>query len=172
MGWVSRTDGFLGAASLAGRGWAGGLCSLPARRLCCRLSWELLGPYHDRLSPPAGHQGSFCMLCVMQNHIIQAFANSGNAIKPVSFIRDLRSKSGFLPGRAALPGGAGGCWGGGMGASLEASCTERCRLKLALEPDGHGAVHGAGDDPCPGPFPQDPAGSARPGAVCFGRGGR
>lgn len=36
------------------------------------------------------HQGGFCMLCVMQNHIIQAFANSGNAIKPVSFIRDLR----------------------------------------------------------------------------------
>ncbi|XP_053766904.1 ubiquitin carboxyl-terminal hydrolase 36 isoform X2 [Desmodus rotundus] len=30
------------------------------------------------------------MLCVMQNHIVQAFANSGNAIKPVSFIRDLR----------------------------------------------------------------------------------
>lgn len=36
------------------------------------------------------------MLCVMQNHIVQAFANSGNAIKPVSFIRDLKSKSGFL----------------------------------------------------------------------------
>lgn len=36
------------------------------------------------------HHGSFCMLCVMQNHIVQAFANSGNAIKPVSFIRDLK----------------------------------------------------------------------------------
>ncbi|XP_045744301.2 ubiquitin carboxyl-terminal hydrolase 36 [Mirounga angustirostris] len=36
------------------------------------------------------HQGSFCMLCVMQNHMVQAFANSGNAIKPVSFIRDLK----------------------------------------------------------------------------------
>ncbi|KFU85924.1 Ubiquitin carboxyl-terminal hydrolase 36, partial [Chaetura pelagica] len=34
--------------------------------------------------------GGFCMLCVMQNHTIQAFANSGNAIKPVSFIRDLK----------------------------------------------------------------------------------
>lgn len=91
------------------RTWAGwGLCSLPAGRLCRRLSWELPGPYRDCLSPPAGHQGSFCMLCVMQNHIIQAFANSGNAIKPVSFIRDLRSKSGFLPGRVALLGGAGG----------------------------------------------------------------
>lgn len=34
------------------------------------------------------------MLCVMQNHMVQAFANSGNAIKPVSFIRDLKSKNG------------------------------------------------------------------------------
>ena len=37
------------------------------------------------------------MLCGMQNHIVQAFANSGNAIKPVSFIRDLRSKWGHTP---------------------------------------------------------------------------
>lgn len=36
------------------------------------------------------------MLCLMQNHIVQAFANSGNAIKPVSFIRDLKSKRGPL----------------------------------------------------------------------------
>ncbi|NXJ83966.1 UBP36 hydrolase, partial [Trogon melanurus] len=35
-------------------------------------------------------QGGFCMMCVMQNHTVQAFANSGNAIKPVSFIRDLK----------------------------------------------------------------------------------
>lgn len=39
-----------------------------------------------------GHQSGFCMICIMQNHIIQAFANTGNAIKPVSFIRDLKSK--------------------------------------------------------------------------------
>lgn len=37
------------------------------------------------------------MMCVMQNHLIQAFANSGNAIKPVSFIRDLKSKDAFPP---------------------------------------------------------------------------
>ncbi|XP_009957489.1 PREDICTED: ubiquitin carboxyl-terminal hydrolase 36-like, partial [Leptosomus discolor] len=35
-------------------------------------------------------QGGFCMMCIMQNHTIQAFANSGNAIKPVPFIRDLK----------------------------------------------------------------------------------
>lgn len=37
------------------------------------------------------------MICIMQNHIIQAFANTGNAIKPVSFIRDLKSKTRQLP---------------------------------------------------------------------------
>lgn len=37
------------------------------------------------------------MMCIMQNHMIQAFANSGNAIKPVSFIRDLKSKDDCPP---------------------------------------------------------------------------
>lgn len=50
------------------------------------LANYLLSKEHSR----SCHQGSFCMLCVMQNHIVQAFANSGNAIKPVSFIRDLK----------------------------------------------------------------------------------
>ncbi|XP_006886405.1 PREDICTED: ubiquitin carboxyl-terminal hydrolase 36 [Elephantulus edwardii] len=50
------------------------------------LANYLLSKEHAR----SCHQGSFCMLCVMQNHITQAFANSGNAIKPVSFIRDLK----------------------------------------------------------------------------------
>lgn len=50
------------------------------------------------------------MLCVMQNHMVQAFANSGNAIKPVSFIRDLKSKKGFwlsicLPSTGSVVGG-------------------------------------------------------------------
>ncbi|XP_069055776.1 ubiquitin carboxyl-terminal hydrolase 36 isoform X3 [Pleurodeles waltl] len=46
----------------------------------------LLSKEHSRNCSPGG----FCMLCVMQNHMIQAFANSGNAIKPVCFIRDLK----------------------------------------------------------------------------------
>ncbi|XP_058531701.1 ubiquitin carboxyl-terminal hydrolase 36 [Ochotona princeps] len=50
------------------------------------LANYLLSQEHAR----SCHQGGFCMLCVMQNHIVQAFANSGNAIKPVSFIRDLK----------------------------------------------------------------------------------
>ncbi|XP_051491017.1 ubiquitin carboxyl-terminal hydrolase 36 isoform X2 [Apus apus] len=50
------------------------------------LANYLLSKEHSR----SCGQGGFCMLCVMQNHTIQAFANSGNAIKPVSFIRDLK----------------------------------------------------------------------------------
>ncbi|XP_061866646.1 ubiquitin carboxyl-terminal hydrolase 36 isoform X2 [Colius striatus] len=38
-------------------------------------------------------QGGFCMICIMQNHVIQAFANSGNTIKPMAFIRDLKNIS-------------------------------------------------------------------------------
>ncbi|KAI1884381.1 hypothetical protein AGOR_G00225820 [Albula goreensis] len=50
------------------------------------LANYLLSKEHSR----ACHQSGFCMICVMQNHIVQAFANTGNAIKPVSFIRDLK----------------------------------------------------------------------------------
>lgn len=51
----------------------------------------------------SGHQSGFCMICVMQNHIIQAFANTGNAIKPVSFIRDLKSKYSRMQGWLSAP---------------------------------------------------------------------
>ncbi|XP_062874667.1 ubiquitin carboxyl-terminal hydrolase 36 isoform X2 [Trichomycterus rosablanca] len=50
------------------------------------LANYLLSKEHSRTC----HQPGFCMICIMQNHIIQAFANTGNAIKPVSFIRDLK----------------------------------------------------------------------------------
>ncbi|XP_064423516.1 ubiquitin carboxyl-terminal hydrolase 36 [Latimeria chalumnae] len=50
------------------------------------LANYLLSKEHSRTC----HQSGFCMMCVMQNHLIQAFANSGNAIKPISFIRDLK----------------------------------------------------------------------------------
>ncbi|KAM8946532.1 ubiquitin carboxyl-terminal hydrolase 36 [Pelodytes ibericus] len=50
------------------------------------LANYLLSKEHSRNC----QQGGFCMLCIMQNHLIQAFANNGNAIKPVSFIRELK----------------------------------------------------------------------------------
>ncbi|XP_016114584.1 ubiquitin carboxyl-terminal hydrolase 36-like [Sinocyclocheilus grahami] len=56
------------------------------------LANYLLSKEHSR----SCHQSGFCMICVMQNHIIQAFANTGNAIKPVSFIRDLKKPQLFI----------------------------------------------------------------------------
>ncbi|KAG7267495.1 hypothetical protein CRUP_008256, partial [Coryphaenoides rupestris] len=50
------------------------------------LANYLLSKEHSRTC----HQSGFCMICVMQNHIIQAYANTGNSIKPVSFIRDIK----------------------------------------------------------------------------------
>uniref|UniRef100_UPI00398E76D4 ubiquitin carboxyl-terminal hydrolase 36 isoform X2 n=1 Tax=Pristiophorus japonicus TaxID=55135 RepID=UPI00398E76D4 len=50
------------------------------------LANYLLSKEHSKTCPQTG----FCMICIMQNHLIQAFANSGNAIKPLSFIRELK----------------------------------------------------------------------------------
>lgn len=67
--------------------------------------YELLSPLnHVLLKSPsvsflvsfAGHEPGFCMMCTMQNHIIQVFANSGNVIKPIGVLNELKSKWMFL----------------------------------------------------------------------------
>lgn len=66
---------------------------IPCPLYCLHLSWVC--PQRPVFSSPTpGHQSGFCMMCVMQNHVTQAFANSGSVIKPVSFVRDLKSKDG------------------------------------------------------------------------------
>jgi len=39
----------------------------------------------------AGHEPGFCMMCTMQNHVIQVFANAGNVIKPLGVLNELKS---------------------------------------------------------------------------------
>ncbi|XP_068026635.1 ubiquitin carboxyl-terminal hydrolase 36-like [Melanerpes formicivorus] len=51
------------------------------------LANYLLSEEHGR----SCRQEGFCMLCLMQDHVGQAFASSGQAIKPVSFIRNLKN---------------------------------------------------------------------------------
>ncbi|XP_034050471.1 ubiquitin carboxyl-terminal hydrolase 42 isoform X2 [Thalassophryne amazonica] len=36
------------------------------------------------------HEPGFCMMCTMENHIIQVFANSGNVIKPIGVLNELK----------------------------------------------------------------------------------
>lgn len=97
---LSLSPGLLCAIAWSSQG---GLCCvgagipLPTHH----LHFYCVCPQRPFFSPSAGHQGGFCMMCVMQNHMIQAFANSGNAIKPLSFIRDLKSKDGSF--HALLP---------------------------------------------------------------------
>ncbi|KFQ76633.1 Ubiquitin carboxyl-terminal hydrolase 36, partial [Phaethon lepturus] len=74
----------------------GNTCFLNATVQCLTytppLANYLLSKEHSRTC----HQGGFCMMCIMQKHVIEAFANSGNAIKPVYFIRNLKSIAGHI----------------------------------------------------------------------------
>ncbi|NWQ82222.1 UBP36 hydrolase, partial [Columbina picui] len=68
----------------------GNTCFLNATLQCLTytppLANHLLSKEHSRTC----HQSGFCMMCIMQNHVTQVFANSGNAIKPMSFVRNLK----------------------------------------------------------------------------------
>ncbi|XP_075297292.1 ubiquitin carboxyl-terminal hydrolase 36 [Opisthocomus hoazin] len=68
----------------------GNTCFLNATVQCLTYTPPLASYLLSREHGRSCQQGGFCMMCVMQNHMIQAFANSGNVIKPVSFIRDLK----------------------------------------------------------------------------------
>ncbi|KAL4612918.1 ubiquitin carboxyl-terminal hydrolase 36 isoform X1 [Arapaima gigas] len=68
----------------------GNTCFLNSTVQCLTYTPPLANYLLSREHSRACHQSGFCMICVMQNHMVQAFANSGNAIKPVSFIRDLK----------------------------------------------------------------------------------
>ncbi|NXG47737.1 UBP36 hydrolase, partial [Psilopogon haemacephalus] len=51
------------------------------------LASYLLSGEHGR----GCHREGFCMLCTMQTHVVQAFASSGQAIKPEAFTRNLKN---------------------------------------------------------------------------------
>lgn len=54
--------------------------SEPAHNMCPCLCFCL----------SVGHEPGFCMMCTMQNHITQVFANTGNVIKPIGVLNDLK----------------------------------------------------------------------------------
>ncbi|NXP52618.1 UBP36 hydrolase, partial [Heliornis fulica] len=67
----------------------GNTCFLNSTLQCLTYTPPLANYLLSKEHSHSCHQGDFCMLCVMENHVIQAFANSGNVIKPVSITRDL-----------------------------------------------------------------------------------
>ncbi|KAK2529648.1 hypothetical protein Q9233_006815 [Columba guinea] len=68
----------------------GNTCFLNATLQCLTYTPPLANYLLSREHSRTCHQSGFCMTCVMQNHVTQAFANSGSVIKPVSFVRDLK----------------------------------------------------------------------------------
>ncbi|KAK2529669.1 hypothetical protein Q9233_006836 [Columba guinea] len=76
----------------------GNTCFLNATLQCLTYTPPLANYLLSREHSRTCHQSGFCMTCVMQNHVTQAFANSGSVIKPVSFVRDLKNDSLSLPG--------------------------------------------------------------------------
>ncbi|NXE16700.1 UBP36 hydrolase, partial [Lophotis ruficrista] len=68
----------------------GNTCFLNSTLQCLTYTPPLASYLLSKEHSQTCQQKGFCMMCVMENHTIQAFANSGNAIKPVSFIRHLK----------------------------------------------------------------------------------
>lgn len=69
-------------------------CTVLPHLLCC-FDLYCICPQHPVIfSSATGDQGSFCMICIMQNHVAEAFENSGSVIEPTAFVRDLKGKNG------------------------------------------------------------------------------
>ncbi|XP_074703590.1 ubiquitin carboxyl-terminal hydrolase 36-like [Strix aluco] len=69
----------------------GNTCFLNATIQCLTYTPPLANYLLSREHGRNCHQEGFCMMCIMQSHTIQAFGSSGNTIKPVSFIRNLKN---------------------------------------------------------------------------------
>ncbi|KAK3529026.1 hypothetical protein QTP70_014419, partial [Hemibagrus guttatus] len=68
----------------------GNTCFLNSALQCLSYTAPLANYMLSREHSKTCHEPGFCMLCTMQNHIIQVFANSGNAIKPLGVLHELK----------------------------------------------------------------------------------
>uniref|UniRef100_A0A8C1HTK4 Ubiquitin carboxyl-terminal hydrolase n=1 Tax=Cyprinus carpio carpio TaxID=630221 RepID=A0A8C1HTK4_CYPCA len=68
----------------------GNTCFLNSTLQCLTYTAPLANYMLTREHSKTCHEPGFCMMCTMQNHIIQVFANSGNVIKPISVLNELK----------------------------------------------------------------------------------
>ncbi|KAJ3607547.1 hypothetical protein NHX12_024598 [Muraenolepis orangiensis] len=68
----------------------GNTCFLNAALQCLSYTPPLASYMLTREHSKTCHEPGFCMMCTMQNHIIQAFASSGNVIKPLGVLNELK----------------------------------------------------------------------------------
>ncbi|XP_026993356.2 ubiquitin carboxyl-terminal hydrolase 42-like [Tachysurus fulvidraco] len=68
----------------------GNTCFLNSALQCLSYTAPLANYMLSKEHSKTCHEPEFCMLCIMQNHTIQVFANSGNAIKPLGVLHELK----------------------------------------------------------------------------------
>ncbi|XP_041829563.1 ubiquitin carboxyl-terminal hydrolase 42 [Melanotaenia boesemani] len=68
----------------------GNTCFLNSALQCLTYTAPLANYMMTREHSKTCHEPGFCMMCTMQNHIIQVFANSGNVIKPIGVLNELK----------------------------------------------------------------------------------
>ncbi|KAG7260543.1 hypothetical protein CRUP_024735 [Coryphaenoides rupestris] len=68
----------------------GNTCFLNAALQCLSYTPPLANYMLTREHSKTCHEPGFCMMCTMQNHIIQVFANAGNVIKPLGVLNELK----------------------------------------------------------------------------------
>ncbi|XP_059834971.1 ubiquitin carboxyl-terminal hydrolase 42 isoform X1 [Hypanus sabinus] len=68
----------------------GNTCFLNSALQCLTYTPPLANYMLSREHSRTCNEQGFCMMCMLQNHITQVFSNSGNVIKPMSVINDLR----------------------------------------------------------------------------------
>ncbi|XP_076745274.1 uncharacterized protein LOC112435439 [Maylandia zebra] len=67
----------------------GNTCFLNSALQCLSYTPPLANYMLTREHSKTCHEPGFCMMCTMQNHIIQVFTNSGNVIKPIGVLNEL-----------------------------------------------------------------------------------
>ncbi|XP_023686950.2 uncharacterized protein usp42 isoform X2 [Paramormyrops kingsleyae] len=68
----------------------GNTCFLNSALQCLSYTAPFANYMLSREHSKTCHEPNFCMMCIMQNHIIQVFANSGNVIKPIGVLNELK----------------------------------------------------------------------------------
>ncbi|XP_053703602.1 ubiquitin carboxyl-terminal hydrolase 42 [Synchiropus splendidus] len=68
----------------------GNTCFLNSALQCLTYTPPLANYMLSREHSKTCHEPGFCMMCTMQNHIIQVFANSSNVIKPLGVLNELK----------------------------------------------------------------------------------
>ncbi|KAK2876597.1 hypothetical protein Q8A67_020693 [Cirrhinus molitorella] len=68
----------------------GNTCFLNSTLQCLTYTAPLANYMLTREHTKTCHEPGFCMMCTMQNHITQVFANSGNVFKPLAVLNELK----------------------------------------------------------------------------------